>query len=100
MIAEIVLPDIHRQVAAPIILVAREFDEAALFELADLVGARAQRRLERAGVEIAALPPGGREDRHAGDDQMRVAAAVLGESISATSSLSAFAEAISRSRIA
>src|SRR5437660_6946927 len=72
---KVVLADIHRQIAAPVVFVADEFNEAALLEPADLVGARAERRLKRRRLEVAALPPGGGKDRHAGDDEMRVAAA-------------------------
>ena len=76
---EIVLAEIDRQLRAPIVRVALEFDEASLLEGLDLVGAGAERRVERGGGEIAALPPGGREDRHADDDEMGVAAATLDE---------------------
>ncbi len=72
---EIVLADIHRQVAAPVIRDALELDEAALLETADAIGAGAERRLESRGLEVAALPPGGGENRHAADDEMQVAAA-------------------------
>ena len=76
---EIVLPEVDRQLGAPIVRVAREFDEPALLEGLDLVRTGAERRVERRGGEVAVLPPGGGKNRHADDDEMRVAAAVLDE---------------------
>ncbi|MET3893686.1 hypothetical protein ABIE41_004762 [Bosea sp. OAE506] len=73
---EIVDADIHRQVAPPVVRHALELDEAALFEASDLVGARAERRLQRRGLEIAGRPVFLREDRQPGDDQVQIAAAL------------------------
>ena len=48
---EIVLPDVDRQILAPIIGDALEDDEMARIESADLIGAGAERRLQRRLVE-------------------------------------------------
>ena len=72
---EIVLAKVDRQLRSPIAGVARIFDEPALLERLDLVGAGAERRVERRGGEIAPAPPCRREHRHADDNQMRVARA-------------------------
>ena len=74
---EVVLAQVDRQLGAPIIGIARIFDEPALLERLDLVGAGTQRRIERRRGEIAPLPPRRREHGHADNDKMRVAAAPL-----------------------
>ncbi|CAM5208316.1 hypothetical protein BTHI11S_03944 [Bosea thiooxidans] len=76
---EIVGADIHRQVLGPIVRHALELDEAALLEASDLVGARAERRLQRRGGEVARRPVFLREHRQAGDDEMQVASALRRE---------------------
>jgi len=53
LLVEIVAPDIHRQVLAPVILDALVDDPAARLEVLDPVDAAAERRLERRGGRIA-----------------------------------------------
>ena len=77
--AEVVLADVDRQVLGPIVVAQLVFDEAPLLERLDPIGAGAERRLQRRSVEVAPLPPRGGEDRHAGDDEMGVAGALLDE---------------------
>ncbi len=76
---EVVGAHVDRQVLAPIIGVELELDVAPLLEGLDAIRAGAERRLERRGVEVAALPPVLRKHRHADDDEMGVARALLDE---------------------
>ena len=77
---EIVLSARHRQIGAPPVLHALEFDETADLEAADLVGAAAERNIQRRLVERLLGVIGAREDRQAGDEQRHVAPAFLRQS--------------------
>src|SRR5208283_3842487 len=72
---EIRLSDVDRQILAPIIGHAPIGDESPLLELVDLIGARAQRRLERRPFEITLRVIGLREDRLTGGEKRQVARA-------------------------
>ena len=76
---KIILTDIDRQILAPIIVAQFELDEPPLLEGLHLVGAGAERRLERRRFEVAALPPGAENTGMPDDDQMSIAAALLDE---------------------
>ena len=60
---EVVVPDRYRQIGAPPIRNAIVFDETAGLELADLVGAGAERDVERRFVETTLCVIGARKDR-------------------------------------
>ena len=93
---EIVLPDIDRQVFAPIIGDTLEDNEMTRIESADFIGTGAERRLKRRLVERILAVIGGGENRLAGDDQRRFAAGP-GRNVTRTMS-SASAMALTRSR--
>ena len=76
---EIVLPARHRQIGAPPVLHPLEFDEMPDLEAADLVGAAAERNIQRRLVERLLGIIGAREDRQAGDEQRHVAPALVGK---------------------
>jgi hypothetical protein len=66
---EIVLAAAHRQVRAPPVLHAVIFDVAPGLEAADLIGARAERNIERRSFEILLRIIGARKNRQAADKQ-------------------------------
>ncbi len=76
---EIVLTLRHRQIGAPPVLDALEFDEMADLEAADLVGATAERNFQRRLVERLLGIIGLRENRQAGNEQRHVAPALGGK---------------------
>ena len=65
-----------RQLRAPPVLHPLIFDEMADFEAADLVGARAERRVERGFVERPVRVVGAREDRQVGNQKRHVSPAL------------------------
>ncbi len=73
---EIVLAARHRQIGAPPVLDALIFDVAARLEAADLVGAGAERHVERRFIERFCRVIGARKNRQAGDEQRHVARAL------------------------
>ena len=73
---EVVLAARHRQIGAPPVRHALVFDVAAGLEAADLVGAAAERNVERRFVERPLAVIGAREDRQPGDEQRHVARAL------------------------
>ena len=76
---EIALPDRHRQTGAPPVLHPLELDEMPDVEAADLVGAAAERNIERRLIERLLRIIGLGEDRQPGDKQRHVAAAFGGK---------------------
>ena len=76
---EIVLPACNRQIGAPPVVDAIVFDVAPDLETADLVGAAAERDIQRRLIERLLGVIGAGKDRHAGDEQRHVAAAFFGE---------------------
>ncbi len=76
---EIVLPARYRQVAAPPILDPLVFDIAPGLEAPDLVGAAAQRHVQRRLVEGTAAVVGARKNRQRGHEQRDITRALRGK---------------------
>src|SRR5581483_12154356 len=81
-LVEIVLADIHGKTLPPIIGIAFVGDRAAGHEAFDLVGAGAERRLERSACDVALLavrvltgPPVLRQNRELADNLRQLAVA-------------------------
>jgi hypothetical protein len=76
---EIIVADVDRQIAPPVILDPLQLDEAPGLEALDPVGTAAERRLQRGLFEIAGFPVMLRQDRHLPDEQRQLAVAGVGE---------------------